>query len=111
MLDALEIRKEIARLEYEESSYSNYAKLATLYAIRNEMNGGAQAVETAEPSVREQRTRNDDCVGDYGSSDFLRAVSGCSASSVWAILDELMSTLYAINERVYDAVLNKIKAL
>ena len=38
MLDALEIRKEIARLEYEESSYPNYAKLATLYTIRAEMN-------------------------------------------------------------------------
>ena len=28
MLDAAEIRKEIARLEYEESDYKNYAKLA-----------------------------------------------------------------------------------
>ena len=37
MLDKQEIRKEIARLEYEESSYPNYAKLADLYIIRAEM--------------------------------------------------------------------------
>ena len=37
MLDKAEIRKEIARLEYEESSYPNYAKLANLYTIRKQM--------------------------------------------------------------------------
>ena len=37
MLDAAEIRKEIARLEYEESDYKNYAKLADLYVIRKQM--------------------------------------------------------------------------
>ena len=37
MLDKAEIRKEIARLEYEESSYPNYAKLADLYVIRDKM--------------------------------------------------------------------------
>ena len=37
MLDKQEIRKEIARLEYEESSYPNYAKLADLYIISAEM--------------------------------------------------------------------------
>lgn len=43
MLDALEIRKEIARLEYEESSYPNYAKLANLYTIQDRMGHKAEA--------------------------------------------------------------------
>ena len=37
MLDAKEINAEIARLEYVESSYPNYAKLADLYIIRDRM--------------------------------------------------------------------------
>ena len=37
MLDEREINAAIAELEYKESSYSNYQKLASLYAIRNEM--------------------------------------------------------------------------
>ena len=43
MLDEAEIRKEIARLEYEESSYPNYAKLANLYVIRDKMQGAENA--------------------------------------------------------------------
>lgn len=42
MLNELEIRKEIARLEYEESSYPNYAKLADLYLIREQMQKGSR---------------------------------------------------------------------
>ena len=38
MLDRKEIDIEIARLEYGESSYPAYAKLATLYTIRDQMN-------------------------------------------------------------------------
>ena len=72
MLDKAEIRKEIARLEYEESSYPNYAKLADLYVIRDKMQeeergdggrhvgsySGAPAPVTAEPAI----------VGEYGDS-------------------------------------------
>ena len=37
MLDRQEIDIEIARLEYMDSSYPNYMKLATLYAIADHM--------------------------------------------------------------------------
>ena len=37
MLDKAEIRAAIAKLEFDESSYSNYAKLASLYVIRDKM--------------------------------------------------------------------------
>ena len=37
MLDAKEIGVAIAELEYKDSSYSNYAKLASLYTIRDQM--------------------------------------------------------------------------
>lgn len=79
MLDEAEIRKEIARLEYEESSYPNYAKLANLYVIRDKMQeeergdggryvgyySGAPAPVTAQPAT----------VGEYGDSEFLLSVS------------------------------------
>ena len=69
MLDAAEIRKEIARLEYEESDYKNYAKLADLYVIRKQMQeeergdggkyvgyySGAPAPVTAEPAIKARR--------------------------------------------------------
>lgn len=114
MLDEAEIRKEIARLEYEESSYPNYAKLANLYVIRDKMQGaenardkfvgyysGAPAPVTAEPAT----------FGEYGDSDFLLAVAEKDPAKAWTVVDELMDTLSLVNRRVYDSVLRKIKSL
>ena len=112
MLDEAEIRKEIARLEYEESSYPNYAKLANLYVIRDKMQGsenardkfagyysGAPAPVTAEPAA----------VGEYGDSEFLLAVAGKDPAKAWTVIDELMDTLAMVNSKVYNSVMQKIK--
>lgn len=107
MLDALEIRKEIARLEFEESSYTNYAKLANLYTIQDRM-GRAAAEEPVEhrysaaPPVTES-------IGVYGDSDFLRSIAGKDPAQIWQIIDELMETLSLVNHRAYDSVLRKVR--
>lgn len=115
MLDAAEIRKEIARLEYEESDYKNYAKLADLYVIRKQMQeeergdggrylgyySGAPAPVTAEPAT----------VGEYGDSEFLLAVTGKDPAKAWAVVDELMDTLAMVNNKVYNSVMQKIKRI
>ena len=112
MLDPKEIDLEIARLEYGESSYPAYAKLATLYTIKNQMNkqitenrayGQAySAAPAAEMSVD---------VGRYGDSEFLREVEGKDQEQVWGIMDDLMDTLQVANPRVYNGVMRKIRAL
>lgn len=120
MLDAAEIRKEIARLEYEESDYKNYAKLADLYVIRKQMQEEEQgrrsmrlhaysgaptpAVQTAAPQAEDPQT-----VGSYGDSDFLRAIAEKDPSKIWTIVDELMDTLSVVNAKVYNSVMQKIK--
>lgn len=114
MLDEAEIRKEIARLEYEESSYPNYAKLADLYVIRDKMQGaenddsryvgsysGSPAPASVEPAT----------VGEYGDSEFLLAVAGKSPEKAWAVVDELMDTLAMVNNKVYNSVMQKIKRI
>ena len=113
MLDKAEIRAAIAKLEFDESSYSNYAKLASLYVIRDKMQeeergdggryvgyySGAPAPVTAEPAT----------VGEYGDSEFLLAVSGKDPAKAWAVVDELMDTLAMVNSKVYNSVMQKIK--
>lgn len=116
MLDAAEIRKEIARLEYEESDYKNYAKLADLYVIRKQM----QEEEQGSRSMRVQAYSGDptlamqaaapQTVGSYGDSDFLLAIAGKEPSKVWPIMDELMDTLAVVNRRVYDSVMRKTQS-
>ena len=113
MLDKAEIRAAIAKLEFEESSYSNYAKLASLYVIRDKMQeeergdggryvdyySGAPAPVTAEPAT----------VGEHGDSEFLLAVAGKDPAKAWAVVDELMDTLAMVNSKVYNSVMQKIK--
>ena len=107
MLDRKEIDIEIARLEYGESSYPAYAKLADLYTIRNQMDcqekpsyKNLYSAAPAKEMVSEPKV--------YGNSDFLRAVSEKSSAETWAIMDDLMDTLHVVNPRVYDGVMRKI---
>ena len=109
MLDAKEINAEIARLEYVESSYPNYAKLADLYIIRDRMEGNVE-----KPLVYEQSYSAAPAVvsaGIDGDSDFLRMVSDKDPQKAWDIMDELMDTLKVVNERTYDSVMRKISAI
>ena len=107
MLDALEIRKEIARLEYEESSYPNYAKLATLYTIRAEMNKENEP-KSAAPRVQSIQAYSG---AAYGNSEFLRTVSDKEPRDAWRVMDELMESLSVMQPKTYAAVMNKLNNL
>ena len=115
MLDAREIDIEIARLEYGESSYPAYAKLADLYTIRNQMRRAEGAEESeynsshsAAPAPPSMPAAS---VPDSGDSDFLRAVAGKNLGDVLEILDDLMDALQVANHRAYSSVMRKIHSL
>lgn len=113
MLDKAEIRAAIARLEFEGSSYSNYAKLANLYTIRDKMQeeerGGRYINEySAAPAPVAVQSET---IGDYGDSDFLRTIAGKDPARVWPIIDDLMDTLALANRRVYDSVMRRTRSV
>ncbi len=104
-----EIEWAISELENKESSEAGYSLLAALYTCRNEMMGLpapqpqiAPYSEASSPSKRLAR---------YGDSDFLTAIDGKDPCAVWAVMDELMDTLRAVNRRVYDSVMRKLERL
>lgn len=104
-----EIEWAISELEGKESSEGGYTLLAALYTCRNEMMGLsapqpqiAPYSETAAPSGKLAR---------YGDSDFLAALEGKDPGAAFAVMDELMDTLRAVNRRVYDSVMRKLERL
>lgn len=113
MLDELEIRKEIARLEYEESSYPNYAKLADLYAIRAEMQKTGQSIEPHHERLYSAAAAPEPVtqVGSYGDSDFLTVIETKRPADVWNVVNELMDSLQVMQPRTYAAVMRKLVAL
>ena len=113
MLDRKEIDIEIARLEYGESSYQAYAKLANLYTIKNQMKKQEPEMQsrTYEQAYSAAPAEIPVEVGRYGDSEFLREVEGTNEEQVWGIMDDLMDTLQVANPRVYNGVMRKIRSL
>lgn len=104
MIDEYEIRKWIARLETEDSSWANYEKLAVLYTVLNQQDTDAEkpapVAYSAAPAPFET----------YGNSEFLQAVSAVAPQKAWEVMDELMDSLKVVNERVYNGVMRKLSA-
>ena len=112
MLDRKEIDIEIARLEYGESSYPAYAKLANLYTIRDRMDRQERQVPyEAAYSATSADAEYSSVVEDYGDSDFLRTVYGKDQGAAWSIMDDLMDTLHTVHPRVYEGVMRTIRTL
>lgn len=110
MLDAKEIDIEIARLEYGESSYLAYQKLADLYIIRNQMERKkVPEMDYSHAYAAAPAPLDTPIIGEYGDSDFLRETAGKDPASVFAIVDDLMDTLHTVNRKVYDSVMRKIQ--
>ena len=111
MLDPKEIDIEIARLEYGESSYPAYAKLATLYTIKNQMNQSETKPQEPRQAYSLAAAPESASTDRYGDSEFLREIEGRDQEDVFRIMDDLMDTLQVANPRVYNGVLRKIRAL
>jgi len=43
-----------------------------------------------------------------GTSEFAQAVDGKSQADIWPVIDELMDTIKAMNNRLYNAVMKKL---
>lgn len=110
MRDIKEIEYWISKLEDGESSFQNYSKLADLYAIRDKMLSVSQPdLHTAAYS--EAAAPVSEVLGQYGDSDFLRAVAGRDSAAAWSVIDELMDTLRVVNPRAYESVMRKLNRL
>lgn len=110
MLDRREIEIEIARLEYNESSYEAYSRLADLYTIIDRMDRAEAAKKAPEPQPKASMSAPDPVLFD-GDSEFMRAIKGKDSAAVWAVIDDLMDTLHVTMPRAYNGVMRRIKDL
>ena len=83
LLDAIE------ELEMSPATYQNAEKLATFYQLYDHLYVRKEPVNLVEPAKEVTIDR-------YGDSDFLQAIAGKKAEEAWLVMDELMSTLMAL---------------
>lgn len=102
-----EIEWAISELEKEDSSKSGYILLAALYTCRDAMLGSPSA--RPQIAAYSEAAPAAEALGQYGDSDFLRAVAGANQAAAWGVMNELMETLQVINRRAYESVMRKLR--
>lgn len=109
MLDIREIEYWISRYEQEADKLDHCVTLSALYSIRDKMLG----VSAPQPQISaySEAAPISETLAQYGDSDFLHAVAGKDAVAAWAVMDELMETLRAVNRRAYDNVMRKLEKI
>ncbi len=86
------------------------ARLANLYIIRDKLFGEKPSADCGY-SLAAAPVPELEPLDEYGDSEFLIAIQGKMPASAWKVVDELMDTLKAVNPRVYDSVMRKMRAL
>lgn len=116
MIDRKELDERIAEIQYSrDQSPDDCVYLASLYTIRDRLfpedkaNKEERAYSLASAPSPVQAPSFTVTVS--GDSEFLRAVSGKDGEAAWDVIDGLMDTLKAVNPRVYDSIMRKIRAL
>lgn len=113
MITEQDLKEAIAECQGQRNpNASTCLKLAAFLTIQKELYGDKK--ESPLPEVRSVPSYSfapaeDAQIGNFGDSDFLKAIEGCSQDSVWKIMDELMSSMAVIQPRIYDQVMRRIR--
>ena len=102
MFSKRELLEAIDELEASPATYQNAEKLATFYSLYDHLYIEKEPMSRIE-SVREVT------IDRYGDSEFLEAITDKNPEDIWMVMDELMSTLQALNPRLYQATIDRIK--
>ena len=102
MFSKRELLEAIDELEASPATYQNAEKLATFYSLYDHLYIEKEPMSRIE-SVREVK------IDRYGDSEFLEAITDKKPEDIWMVMDELMSALQALNPRLYQATMDRIK--
>ena len=102
MFSKNELLDAIDDLEMAPATYQNAEKLATFYTLYDHL------YVREVPKNLVEMTR-EVTIDRYGDTEFLKAIDGMDAEKAWKIMDELMTTLMALQRKLYDATIDRIQ--
>jgi hypothetical protein len=111
MFTKAELIDAINELEEGKHSIQNCGKLAAIYTVLDHLypEEPRQEYTLARGYSGESEEEKAEIISNYGNTEFLSAISGRNAESVWLLMDELMTTLMVVNPRLYDSVMRKLQ--
>ncbi len=102
MFSKNELLDAIDDLEMAPATYQNAEKLATFYLLYDHLYCRKEPVNLVE-------TTREVTIDRYGDTEFLQIIEGMSAEKAWLIIDELMTTIMALQHKLYDATIDRLK--
>lgn len=102
-----EIEWAISELKKEESGWAVYSKLADLCTVRKELLGAPD--QQPHIAAYSEAAPIPESIGQYGDSDFLRAVAGKNPDRVWLVLDEFVESLSVVNRKAYNNLVRRLE--
>ena len=100
MITQHDLQEAIAECKGERNPNANTCiKLAAFLTIQRELYG-----EKELPSYSYDPPE----IGYVSDTEFAQAIERKNADEVWAIMDELMTTLQVVEPRLYNAVMRKL---
>lgn len=109
MITEQQIIEAIAECQGERDPNANTCyKLAAYYIILNEMRG--QTLSQPLSMTTYSQDPPDSTVHFDSDSEFAQAIQGMDSDRAWAIVDDLVATLWAVNKPLYNALMRQIKA-
>ena len=114
MITKQDLLEAIAECQGTRSPNANTAvKLAAFYTILDHLMDDEQptekAVERNSFAGYSLADIGDNAVRYEGTSEFAQTIDGKSQKDVWPVIDELMETIKAVNERLYNGVMRKLR--
>ena len=105
MITEHDLQEAIAECEGQRNPTANTCiKLAAFYILRDKM--FPSVTDTGSEPVFYSRSSGADTY--HSDSEFGQIVGGMNAAEYMPIIDELMSTLYVLNPRLYAGVIRKL---
>lgn len=97
MISLKQVENDIVELEAKDTSFAVCQRLAVLYVVRDNL----RAYETEKP----------DALHTKSSSEFLSLVNGKNTTEVWQVMDDLADALKVLHPRIYNELLDNLRAI
>lgn len=102
MFSKNELLDAIDELEMAPATFQNAEKLATFYTLYDHLYGQKPPESRILPA-------REVTIDRYGGSEFLQVIEGQKAEDAWATMDELMTTIKALQPKLYQATIDRLK--
>jgi len=110
MISEKELLDAIDECQYKmPNTFSTCEKLAVFYTILDHLKKAEDSYMMSRDP--EPKAKEEEVIGDYGTTEFFLAVTGKESKKVWSIFGELMDALKVLNPKLYSRTIERLTAV